>query len=457
MDTQLALEQHAAQPSPTVRPSSVFLETIKEGVVMLTAQNTIAYCNHSLAKMLKGSPATIVGSSIFHFVAPASRSALHALLATSMQEATITLLATDGTAVPVALAGDQMCQADDARYCLIIQDLTRQVPDELYRLINAAGRDLILLLDPAGHVLYAGSSLRQILGYNPLDVIGSSLFDGFQPEDRPAVQQQWAHLSTIGVTRITGRYRHADGSWRAIEISATSVLQSGLPYVFALGQDVTEHRRIEEVLRSSLEVQENERRHLARELHDEIGQVLTAVKIRLQAIQQTPRRATRAALLAEGQDIVNQALQQVRDLSLGLRPSLLDDFGLVAAMQWYVNRVAEHTGLTVDFVADPVEPRLPPVLETTCFRVTQEAVTNVVRHAAAQQVQVELRRQGDTLRLTIRDDGVGFDVRSAGEQALHGTSLGLRGMQERVLLAGGRINIQSAPAQGTQIIACFPL
>jgi signal transduction histidine kinase len=119
--------------------------------------------------------------------------------------------------------------------------------------------------------------------------------------------------------------------------------------------------------------------------------------------------------------------------------------------------VAEHTGLTVDFVADPVEQRLPAVLETTCFRVTQEAVTNVVRHAAARQIRVELRRQGDMLRLAIQDDGVGFDVRSVGEQALHGTSLGLRGMQERVLLAGGRINIQSAPAQGTQITACFPL
>jgi signal transduction histidine kinase len=259
------------------------------------------------------------------------------------------------------------------------------------------------------------------------------------------------------VATLTGRYRHADGSWRTLTISATAVLHSGAPYVFALGQDVTEQQRIESALRRNLEAQENERRHLARELHDEIGQVLTAVKIRLQAIQQARRRTTRAALLAEGQDIVNQALEQVRDLSLGLRPSLLDDFGLVAAMQWYANRVAEHTGLVVQFVADPLESRLPPIVETTCFRVTQEALTNVLRHAAARQAGVELRRQGDTLRLTIQDDGIGFDVRNSLEQAVHGASLGLLGMHERVLLAGGQITIQSAPAQGTQITVCFPL
>jgi two-component system sensor histidine kinase UhpB len=108
-------------------------------------------------------------------------------------------------------------------------------------------------------------------------------------------------------------------------------------------------------------------------------------------------------------------------------------------------------------VADPLESRLPPIVETTCFRVTQEALTNVLRHAAARQAGVELRRQGDTLRLTIQDDGIGFDVRNSLEQAVHGASLGLLGMHERVLLAGGQITIQSAPAQGTQITVCFPL
>jgi PAS domain S-box-containing protein len=350
-----------------------------------------------------------------------------------------------------------MYLADGAVCCLIMEDLTRQVPDELYRLMSEAGRDLILLLDQEGRYLYAGPSLRRILGYDPSEVIGSNLLDGFLPEDRPAAREQWTQLSALGGATLTGRYRHADGSWRAIEISATAVLHSGAPYVFALGQDVTEQKRIEAALRRSLEAQENERRHLARELHDEIGQVLTAVKIRLQAIQQAPRRATRTALLAEGHDIVNQALEQVRELSLGLRPSLLDDFGLVTAMRWYVNRVTDHTGLIVHFEADPLEPRLPVVLETTCFRVTQEALTNVLRHAAARQVTVELRRQGDSLRLTIQDDGVGFDVRNILEQAMHGASLGLLGIHERVLLAGGQINIQSAPAQGTQITVCFPL
>ncbi|HET7078921.1 MAG TPA: PAS domain-containing protein [Chloroflexia bacterium] len=457
MNTQLALDSHAAQGTLIAAPPSVFFETIKEGVVTLTVEHTIAYCNTPLTQMLKSDRDNILGSSIFQFVAPAGRAALATLLESAGQEATVTLLTRDGAAVPVTVACDRMYLADGAVCCLIVQDLTRQVPDDLYRLISAAGRDLILLCDPAGRYLFAGASLRRMLGYDPIEVIGSNLLDGFLPDDQAAARDQWSRLGTLGVATLTGRYRHADGSWRTLTISATAVLHSGAPYVFALGQDVTEQQRIESALRRNLEAQENERRHLARELHDEIGQVLTAVKIRLQAIQQARRRTTRAALLAEGQDIVNQALEQVRDLSLGLRPSLLDDFGLVAAMQWYANRVAEHTGLVVQFVADPLESRLPPIVETTCFRVTQEALTNVLRHAAARQAGVELRRQGDTLRLTIQDDGIGFDVRNSLEQAVHGASLGLLGMHERVLLAGGQITIQSAPAQGTQITVCFPL
>jgi signal transduction histidine kinase len=140
-----------------------------------------------------------------------------------------------------------------------------------------------------------------------------------------------------------------------------------------------------------------------------------------------------------------------------LRPSLLDDLGLVAALRWYVDRQAQWGNFTAEFIADTIETRLPPDMETVCFRVTQEAVTNVVRHAQATKVRIELKQQDDEVSLNIQDDGVGFNVRAAEEHAVRGSSLGLLGMKERVLLAGGKFEIRSQPHSGTEIRVYFPI
>jgi signal transduction histidine kinase len=213
--------------------------------------------------------------------------------------------------------------------------------------------------------------------------------------------------------------------------------------------------RAQRLSQQLLEAQETERRHLARELHDEIGQALTAVKINLQALQRSPGDS--AGRLAESIAIVDRALQQVRNLSLDLRPSLLDDLGLVAALRWYLDRQGQRAGLATEFDARPPEIRADAAVETACFRVAQEALTNVVRHAQARRAMLELQRHNGELELTVSDDGIGFDVAAAREKAVRGGSLGLLGMQERVLLMGGRMDIQSARGQGTRLVACLPV
>lgn len=218
--------------------------------------------------------------------------------------------------------------------------------------------------------------------------------------------------------------------------------------------------RLQILYRRLMEGQETERHHIARELHDEIGQSLTAVKMSLQAIQHLSeaRGATEiSAHLQESIAIVDHSLQRVRNLSLDLRPSLLDDLGLVAALRWYVDRQAQWAGITAEFIAEPEGLRLPNDLETVCFRVTQEALTNVVRHARAHHVHIALRKQDNEVSLTISDDGIGFDVHAAQKRAIRGSSLGLIGMQERVFLAGGEIEIVSKIAGGTSVRVRFPL
>ena len=219
----------------------------------------------------------------------------------------------------------------------------------------------------------------------------------------------------------------------------------------------TAHERLQSLSSQLVEAQEAERRHLARELHDEIGPVLTAVRMSLQVAQQLPEAATRIPALERGISAVDRALEQIHTLSLDLRPALLDDLGLVPALRWYVDRQAQQAGFTACVAADAFEERLPPALEITCFRIVQEALTNVVRHAQAAQVQVELRNRETELELVVRDDGVGFDVEATLEQAAQGASLGLLSMQERARLVGGRFEITAAPERGAEIHARFPL
>ncbi len=214
--------------------------------------------------------------------------------------------------------------------------------------------------------------------------------------------------------------------------------------------------RREHLSRNLLEAQEAERRRLARELHDEIGQVLTAVKINLQAVRNhvSPSGLPR---VEESIEVVNRAIQQVRDLSLDLRPSLLDDLGLAAAVRWYVDRQAQRADLAIHAAIDVAPGLLQPETETVCFRIIQEALTNVVRHSQARHVQIMLTCQGGELVLLISDDGVGFDPATVDPAAGRRRGLGLLGMQERVHLAGGHLEIATRPQQGTEIRVRLPL
>jgi len=228
-----------------------------------------------------------------------------------------------------------------------------------------------------------------------------------------------------------------------------------------------ERGRLDEAVRASREqlkalsrrlltAQEEERRRLAVELHDELGQVLTAVKINLASLERQCGAATTPAQLRDAIASVDRAMERVRDLALDLRPSVLDDLGLPAAVRWYADRFARTTHIDTHLSIDAVS-KLPPEVETACFRVAQEALTNVARHAQARNVWVDLHLVGEALDLRVRDDGIGFDAGMARERAIGGASMGLLGMQERVSLAGGEYELSTRPGGGTEVRARLPL
>jgi signal transduction histidine kinase len=228
-----------------------------------------------------------------------------------------------------------------------------------------------------------------------------------------------------------------------------------------LEQRELERRRANQKLqilsRRLVDVQESERRNIARELHDEIGQSLTAAQFSLQAAAASREPSQAETRMKTCGELLQHVLEQVQDLSLNLRPSMLDDLGLESALRWYTGRHAELTGIQADFSSTPLDRRLDSVIETECFRVAQEALTNVARHSKAQSVTVELKAQDGQLQLCIRDDGVGFDVATVRDQAVRGSSLGVLSMEERAALAGGRLELNSTPGGGTEVRAWFPL
>ena len=291
------------------------------------------------------------------------------------------------------------------------------------------------------------------------------------PDDLPAVQSVITRARTAeGRLCCAFRVVRPDGVVRHV-VTRIAGRESGgdaRRSVYGTVQDVTEamlceadllraNRRAQALAAQILEVQETERRRIANELHDGIGQTLTAVQIALHRV----RRRTRSKGVLSGIDdctaITYSAIEQVRGLAINLRPPHLDDLGLEATIAWLLEQQSAVPGLKGTFDARSVPRSLPPEIEIACFRVVQEALTNVAKHARATRVAVELHYEADVLRLGIEDDGVGFDIEAAHSRAIAGASVGLLSMEERALLAGGHLTIQPGPAGGTRISASFPL
>jgi signal transduction histidine kinase len=219
----------------------------------------------------------------------------------------------------------------------------------------------------------------------------------------------------------------------------------------ALAVDLSE-RIAQDALRRVVEAQELERRRLARELHDETGQALTSILLGLKALEErTADEASRAAT-EELRELVVSTLQDVRRLAVELRPTALDDFGLVAALERLSGSFAEQTGISVDFQTALADERLPEEVETALYRIVQESLTNVVKHARARRVSILLARREGAVKAVVEDDGRGFDPAE-----LAGDGFGLVGMRERLALLGGRLEVESGPEAGTTIAAEVPI
>ena len=213
-----------------------------------------------------------------------------------------------------------------------------------------------------------------------------------------------------------------------------------------------------QLLERVISVQEEERKRIARELHDETSQALTSLLVRLQVLEQAKSVPEAQAQLGDLRSEVARVLDGVHDLALELRPSVLDDLGLVAALRRYFREYEAKFEQRVDFqILGLARERLPSDVEIAVYRIVQEALLNIARHAHAEDVSVLLERRGLVLAVVVEDDGQGFEAAEVMGSGRQKENLGLYGMQERASLLGGSVSIESSPGVGTAIIVQIPL
>lgn len=337
--------------------------------------------------------------------------------------------------------------------------------------------DAVYAKDAAGRILLINSVVADLLGRSAAEVIGRDDVELLGPEAGLALRRNDRLVLETGKTYTFEESFQIDGTTRVF-ISTKGALrdaQGRVTGLFGISREITERRAAEAALRASEErrqrlieqlllAQEDERRRIARDLHDEVGQSLTSLAVRLRSLEEDPPAgpAELRARAGELRRITSAALVEVGRLARGLRPALLDELGLVAALERLVAEFRTAHGLDAEFHGALRAPgltagRLPWAVETALYRIVQEALTNVVRHARASTVNVILERRPDGVALTVEDDGLGFDsttVLGAGA-ALPG--LGLASMRERAALLGGTLLVESRQGNGTAVRCRLPV
>jgi signal transduction histidine kinase len=273
-----------------------------------------------------------------------------------------------------------------------------------------------------------------------------------------------AQVYEDGESCVEASFLSKDGSTRPHFFTGKRVMFDGVPCLIGVGIDVTVQKqaqqeleayahRLQAVSRQLLEVQENERRMLARELHDSVGQELTALSLNLSIINSVLPGDVADMVrsrLDDSQTLLENTTQHLRNVMIELRPPGLDELGLLPALRDHAQRVAQRSGFVLHIQGAEPQPRLPATTEIALFRIAQEALNNTVKHAQAQSIRVDLHESQGQVRLVVADDGCGFAPLSSPSKGPY--RMGMTTMRERAEAIGARLHIESGPGLGTQIV-----
>jgi len=297
-------------------------------------------------------------------------------------------------------------------------------------------------------------------------LIGRSIYSLLRPESHAAVRCEVGQALAQGATPalLRERIERLDGTVRDVEIVLAPLPDHGRTTLQMVLSDVTQRRN--EALESArsraglralserlVEAREYERRRIARELHDELGQRLTALKMELASLQPNLRARAGGERIGAMLEMLDETVASVRRISADLRPLMLDDLGVNVAIEWLASDAARRTGVKIAVQLDEADPPLGDRATIALYRMVQEALTNVARHARATRVRIRIRQTGDTLVLTVHDNGVGFSEQAMQKEG----SFGLLGIRERAYMLGGEMEVDNPPGGGGRVTVRLPL
>jgi two-component system, NarL family, sensor histidine kinase UhpB len=324
----------------------------------------------------------------------------------------------------------------------------------------------VYIIDKSDAIVLTNPALDLMFGYERGELLGqsASVLCDHTAKDQALIKSAMQNtLKNCGYWAGEFNARKKDGSSFITSVRIATGNASGKEFCICIHTDMTSLKQAEaarlQLLQKLEKVQEAERYRLSRELHDQIGQDLTVLTLSLQSLKKVvssnPEVVTQLEYLIK---VAHQIGQQAHDIATELRPKALDELGLQMALMNFVERWSARTGINVDFrVVGLDQDRLPPMIETTAYRIIQEALANVLKHANARNVVISLGRHSEQLIAVIADDGRGFDVEAVKGRAELEQRLGLLGMRERVVLVGGVLDIESMPGTGASIALRIPL
>lgn len=326
--------------------------------------------------------------------------------------------------------------------------------------------EMYCIFDPQYNVIYGSPNLFTRTGYHESMLVGSQFFRLPDNRDRQRVQHAFEEGTKKGIVDITCEFRLQPKNGMCFWVEQSTRIERDddgtvLEYRSLL-RDISERKRAEEVFRNLsnriIEAQESERRRVARDLHDGINQILSSIQFRLKSAEEkdSGRKNPMAKEFVEARTLLDEAIHEVRRISQNLRPSILDDLGLLAAVRSVCDEFIERCKIEIETEFSGIVSRLPDNIELVLFRTIQEALNNIEKHSSATHVDVHLNMKDSYIEALIRDNGKGFDFVTLAEKRKKHRGLGLDGMKERVTYLGGTVDVNSKVHRGTEILVQIP-
>lgn len=328
--------------------------------------------------------------------------------------------------------------------------------------------DVVELLGGGGIIKGVSSAITALGGYHPGELIGRHYQKLIHPDDCGAAAAAFTDLRRHErVGPLTLRYRHKEGSWRTVVITARNLTKDpDIKAIVVLTRDVTEqvaaersldvaNEELRRLARQLMVAHESERNHISRELHDDVQQILVGLRMTMESARGAHQESTGAVPLDSWVALTQEAIDHLHELTMTLRQPVLGKRGLPTELRAYLNRLSTTTGQDITLDIDPLLGPVPGEVSLACFRIVQEALTNAIKHSGAKNLGVRLQRTARALRIAISDDGAGFDTARIPPLAIEQGRIGLLSMRERAALAGGTLDIRSSASGGTCISATF--